>query len=380
MSDKSSTDMTTKFRNRRIVIKLGTNLLTGGSSRLDQLVMGELVAQIAMLSSEGAEIVVVTSGAIAAGKEKLGLYKKKRDIPYRQVLASVGQSRLMNIYDGLFSSHGLTVAQALLTRTDLNDRSGYLNARNTLLALIELGVITIVNENDVVAVDEIQEAKFGDNDNLSAMVANLIDADLLLMLTDIDGLYTGNPRSDKDARLIPIVEKITPEIEALAGGAWSEVATGGMVTKIEAAKLAVSSGVRVVIASGRETDVMARVIGGEGLGTHFLPQAVPDARRRWLLSGLAVRGRIFIDEGAAQAIGRCGSLLPVGIQSIEGAFKRGDIVRLVSADGVLLGYGIVNYDANEVNLIKGLHSGQIIGTLGHNYGEEVIHRNNLVTC
>jgi glutamate 5-kinase len=252
-------DMLNQLCYKRIVIKLGTNLLTGGSGgKLDQTVMSGLVAQMAALAGRGGEIVVVTSGAIAAGKEKLGLYKKNRDIPFKQVLASVGQSRLMNVYDGLFAKYDKTVAQALLTKRDLNDRSGYLNARNTLLALTELGVITIVNENDVVAVDEIQEAKFGDNDNLSAMVANLIDADLLLILSDIDGLYTANPRIDPDATLIPVVERVTPEIEALAGGAGSNVGTGGMITKIEAAKMATSSGVRVVIASGHSPDVIDR--------------------------------------------------------------------------------------------------------------------------
>lgn len=372
--------MNAELKYRRVVIKLGTNLLTGGSGRLDQLVMGELVNQVAALASAGVEVAVVTSGAIAAGKEKLGLYKKLRDMPYRQVLASVGQSRLMNVYDGLFGARGLTVAQALLTRTDLNDRSGYLNARNTLLALMELGVIPIVNENDVVAVDEIEEAKFGDNDNLSAMVANLIDADLLLMLSDIDGLYTANPRKDKNARLVPLVETITPEIEALAGGTWSEAATGGMVTKIEAARLATASGVRVVIAAGREPDIIKRILGGETVGTHFLPAGEPDARRRWLLSGLSVRGKVIIDDGAAGAVRRCGSLLPAGIREAEGAFKRGDIVRIIGPEGRLLGYGITNYDAADLNAIRGLHSGKIAETLGRSYGAEAIHRNNLVIC
>ncbi len=365
---------------KRIVIKLGTNLLTGGSGRLDQTVMSGLVAQMAALAERGGEIVVVTSGAIAAGKEKLGLYKKNRDIPFKQVLASVGQSRLMNVYDGLFAKYDRTVAQALLTKRDLNDRSGYLNARNTLLALTELGVITIVNENDVVAVDEIQEAKFGDNDNLSAMVANLIDADLLLILSDIDGLYTANPRTDSEATLIPVVERVTPEVEALAGGAGSNVGTGGMITKIEAAKVATSSGVRVVIASGHAPDVIERVAAGEGLGTHFLPHARPDARHRWLVSGLSARGKIVIDGGAARAMAKCSSLLPAGVKSVEGAFKRGDIVRLVDEGGTQLGYGITNYDSADVDRIRGAHSDAIAAILGHTYGDEIIHRNNLAVC
>ncbi len=372
--------MTEELCYRRIVVKLGTSLLTGGTGKLAPGVMAGLVAQMASVARSGGEVVVVTSGAIAAGKEKLGLYKKNRDIPYRQVLASVGQSRLMNLYDGLFSAQGLTVAQALLTRRDLDDRSGYLNARNTLLALMELGVIAIVNENDVVAVDEIQEAKFGDNDNLSAMVANLVDADLLLILSDIDGLYTADPRTDPKAELIPVVERISQEIEALAGGAGSAGGTGGMVTKIEAAKLATASGVRVVIASGQSPGVIERVAAGEGLGTHFLPHSRPDARHRWLVSGLSARGKITIDEGARRAVAKCSSLLPAGVKAVEGSFKRGDIVRLLTGDGDPLGYGIVNYDAAEIELIKGLHSEDIIGKLGHSYGDEVIHRNNLAVC
>ncbi|AKG53877.1 glutamate 5-kinase [Dehalogenimonas sp. WBC-2] len=363
------------------MVKLGTNLLTGGTGRLDPTIMASLVAQIAVVAGRGVEVLLVTSGAIAAGKEKLGgVYKKAKDIPYKQVLASVGQSRLMNIYDDLFSVHDLTVAQALLTRADLNDRSGYLNARNTMLALMELGVITIVNENDVVAVDEIRDAKFGDNDNLSAMVANLVDADLLLILTDLEGLFSANPRIVKDAQLIPLVEKITPEIERLAGGTLSTAATGGMVTKLEAAKLATASGVRVVIASGMETAIIERIVCGEKLGTHFPPQSEPDARQRWLLSGLSAQGRIIIDDGAAKAVRRCSSLLPAGVTGVDGAFKRGDIVRLINHEGVQLGYGIANYDAAEVDIIKGAHSERIVEKLGHSYGDEVVHHNNLASC
>ncbi|MEL7562331.1 glutamate 5-kinase [Dehalogenimonas sp. 4OHTPN] len=372
--------MNEKPRYRRIVIKLGTNLLTGGTGKLDQTVMSGLVAQVAAVIRHGSQAIIVTSGAIAAGKEKLSAYKKHRDIPYKQVLAAVGQSRLMNVYEGLFAAHDLTVAQALLTRTDLSDRSGYLNARNTLLAIMELGVIAIVNENDVVAVDEIQEAKFGDNDSLSAMVANLVDADLLLILSDVNGLYTANPRSDPEARLIPVVERITAEIEALAGGAGSAAGTGGMITKIEAAKLATASGVHVIIASGRLDKVIEQIAVGDCPGTHFLPQAFPDARHRWLVSGLSTRGRVLIDEGAVRAVMKCSSLLPAGIKAVEGVFKRGDIVRLITPGGSQLGFGIVNYDAAEIDKIKGLHSDAIAGKLGHSYGDEIIHRSNLAVC
>ena len=251
----------------RIVAKFGTSLLTGGSDHLDQDVVSSLVSQVAQLHSQGLELLIVSSGAIAAGRQKLGLTKERRDIPFKQVLASVGQSALMNIYEQLFAQHNITVAQALLTKADLTDRAGYLNARNTLLALLELRVVCIVNENDVVAVDEIQEAKFGDNDNLSAMVANLVDADLHLIFTDIAGLYTADPHSNPDAYLIPQVDRIDAAIECLATNAAGSLGTGGMSTKIEAAKLATASGVKVIIADGREPDIILRLAGGEAVGT-----------------------------------------------------------------------------------------------------------------
>jgi glutamate 5-kinase len=365
---------------RRIVAKFGTSLLTAGTSKLNQDKMSDLVSQLARLHEQGVEVVVVTSGAIAAGREKLGLPKNIKGIPYRQVLASVGQSRLMNLYERLFDQHGVTVAQALLTKADLRDRHGYLNTRNTLLALLEMGVICIVNENDVVAVDEIEEAKFGDNDNLSAMVANLIDADLLLIMTDIDGLYTADPNKDPNARLIPLVRKIDTHIEELVSGATSGLGTGGMVTKIEAAKLATACGITVVIANGRHPDILMRLVAGESVGTHFLPMTAQlDSRERWMLSGLRTRGTIVVDAGAALALRRYKrSLLAAGIQQVEGNFHRGDIVNIQDTQGVRLGCGITNYDAEELLTIKGIHSEEIASRLGHDYGSEVVHRNNLV--
>ncbi|MDO9334697.1 MAG: glutamate 5-kinase [Dehalococcoidales bacterium] len=365
---------------RRIVAKFGTSLLTAGTSKLNHDKMSDLVNQLARLHEQGAEVVVVTSGAIAAGREKLGLTKKIKGIPYKQVLASVGQSRLMNLYERLFDRHGVTVAQALLTKADLRDRHGYLNTRNTLLALLEMGVICIVNENDVVAVDEIEEAQFGDNDNLSAMVANLIDADLLLILTDIDGLYTADPNKDPDARLIPLVEKIDARIEGLVSGSTSGLGTGGMVTKIEAAKMATDCGITVVIANGRQPDVLQRLAAGESVGTRFLPvTAQLDSRERWILSGLRTRGTVVVDTGAALALRRYKrSLLAAGIQQVEGNFRRGDIVNIQDTQGVRLGCGITNYDAEELLQIKGIHSEEIVSRLGHDYGSEVVHRNNLV--
>jgi glutamate 5-kinase len=272
------------------------------------------------------------------------------------------------------------VGQALLTKSVLMDRAGYLNTRNTLLASLEMGVIPIINENDVVAVDEISEARFGDNDNLSAMVANLIDADLLFILTDIDGLFTADPNKDPAAKMIPIVEKIDDEIEALVSGSTSGLGTGGMVTKIEAARLATSSGVTVVIANGAERDVLNRVAAGEAIGTRFLPVTGKlDSRERWLLSGLCTHGKLTVDDGAAAALKKkdC-SLLAAGINQVEGNFQRGDIVDICDLRGKKVGSGITNYTCQEVQAIKGAHSEKITDLLGYDSGSEVVHRNNLV--
>ena len=365
---------------KRIVAKFGTNLLTGGSDHLDQDIMSRLVAQVAQLHKQGLGLVIVSSGAIAAGRYKLGLTKKLKSIPDKQVLASVGQSRLMNVYEQLLGHYDIAVAQALLTKADLSNRAGYLNARNTLLALLELQVLCIVNENDVVAVDEIQEAKFGDNDNLSAMVANLIDADLLMMLTDIAGLYDADPQCHPDARLIQQVDRIDSEIERLAADTPSKMGTGGMATKIEAAKLATASGVAVVIADGRQPDVILRLAQGEAVGTRFLPVSSKlESRKRWMLSGLCVRGKLVVDSGAALALKRQKrSLLAAGIQRIEDKCQRGDIVNIYDPQGVHIGCGISNYSSADIEVIKGAHSEQIATLLGYDYGAEVVHRNNLV--
>jgi glutamate 5-kinase len=364
----------------RIVAKFGTSLLTGGSDRLNGDIMASLVNQVAQLHKQELEVIIVSSGAIASGRHKLGLTKQIKGIPFRQVLASVGQHRLMNLYEQLFRQYNITVAQALLAKSDLLDRAGYLNARNTLLALLELEVLCIVNENDVVAVDEIQEAIFGDNDNLSAMVANLIDADLLLILTDIGGLYTADPHRDPNAQLIPQVEVIDSEIERLAADTPSKLGTGGMITKVEAAKLATSSGVTVVIADGREPDVILRLANGEDLGTRFLPTTSKlESRKRWMLSGLSTRGKLVVDSGAALALKKQKrSLLAAGIRNIEGDFQRGDIVNIYDPDGSRLGCGITNYSSADIEVIKGAHSEKITTLLGYDYGSEVVHRNNLV--
>jgi glutamate 5-kinase len=352
----------------RIVIKFGTRLLTGGSDHLDQEIISSLVSQVARLHGQGVVPIIVSSGAIASGRHKLGLTRTIRSIPFKQVLASVGQGRLMNIYEKLFEQYNVTVAQALLTKADLSDRAGYLNARNTLLALLELRVVCIVNENDVVAIDEIHEAKFGDNDNLSAMVANLVDADLLMILTDIAGLFTADPHRDPAARLLPQVKRVDSSIERMAASSNGTLGTGGMVTKVEAAKLAAASGINVVIADGRETDVITRLASGEAIGTRFLP----------MLSGLGTRGKLVVDAGAALALKKQNrSLLSTGIRKAEGKFNRGDIVAIYDVEGNQLGSGITNYSASDINVIKGAHSGKIASLLSFDYGPEVVHRNNL---
>ncbi len=365
---------------RRIIVKLGTSLITGGTEHIDREMMSGLVKQMSGLHAQGAELLVVSSGAIAAGRHKLGLARDRRGIPFKQVLASVGQGQLMNIYDRLFSELGITVAQALLSKSDLTDRAGYLNARNTLLALLELKVVCIVNENDVVAVDEIQEAKFGDNDNLSAMVANLVDADLLLILSDVDGLYTADPNRDPSASLIPQVDKIDSKITKLVKGTSGALGTGGMVTKIEAARLATSSGVAVIIARGNEPDIITRVATGEKVGTLFIPAGGSiESRKRWMMSGLSTKGKLVVDAGAAEALRKHSrSLLAAGIVQTEGKFQRGDIVNIFDPEGNNIGCGITNYSASDITTIKGIHSKSITDTLGYDYGSEVVHRNNLV--
>lgn len=364
----------------RLVIKLGTSLLTAGTDHLNLQTMATLVEQITALHWQKAEIVVVSSGAVAAGRHKLGKSQAQHNISHKQVLASIGQSSLMHAYEQLFGWHDIIVAQALLTRADLVSRAGYLNARNTLLALLELRAICIVNENDVVAVEELGESQFGDNDYLSAMVANLVDADLLIILSDINGLYTADPHVSPEARLISRVEKIDSHIESLAGGTISNQGKGGMTTKIEAAKIATSSGVSMVIANGREKDVLIRLARGEPLGTLFPAVSTKlESRKRWMLSGICCRGQLIVDDGAANAITKDNrSLLPAGIREVQGDFQRGEVLEILSLSGKLLGTGIANYSSMDLEKIKSRHSDIILQVLGYEYGEEAIHRNNMV--
>ncbi|MSQ10362.1 MAG: glutamate 5-kinase [Dehalococcoidia bacterium] len=365
---------------RRVVVKVGTNLLTAGTDRLDLEVMSSLVGQIARLRQRGAQVVLVSSGAVAAGKHRLGQSTLHEDLPQRQVWAAVGQSLLMEAYDQLFRWHDITTAQALLTRVDLQNRVSYLNARNTFLALLQLGVVPIVNENDVVAVDELADVRIGDNDNLSAMVASLVEADVLVLLTDIDGLYSADPKRDPEARLVPLVDHIDAVIEASAGTVGSSRGIGGMVTKLQAAKLATASGVAVIIANGQEPDVLLRLADGEPLGTLFsAASSRMESRKRWMLAGLTRRGSVQVDSGAAAALrNRNTSLLPAGIAGVVGEFRRGDVVALNDAAGAPVAYGIVNYDSDDLVRVKGLHSGQIQEVLGRHFGDEVVHRDNLM--
>jgi glutamate 5-kinase len=364
---------------KRIVVKLGTNLITRGTNSLDEVTIADMVNQIVALRKKKVDVILVSSGAITAGRHKLDMEKDRKDIPFRQVLASVGQNHMMNMYDKLFSQHEITIAQTLLTKTDLLDRQGYLNARNTLMALLDLGVVPIVNENDVVAIDEIEELKFGDNDNLSAMVVNLVDADLLLLLSDVAGLFTADPATNPTAELIHEVKEINTDIEKMAGKARNKRATGGMGTKIEAAKLATSSGTSVIIAFGKEPDVLIHVVSGKKIGTLFpATSSKMESRKRWMLSGLSSKGGLTIDNGAVVALTQDSkSLLPAGVVRVDGRFKRGEIVNIVNSNGTRIACGISNYSAADIAQIKGQNSSGILDILGHEYGTEIIHRNNL---
>jgi glutamate 5-kinase len=361
---------------KRLVVKIGTNMLTGGEDRLSRTQMAGIARQIARLVRDGHQVALVSSGAIVAGRQALEISRNGKDIPFKQVLAAVGQTRLMQVWDELFTCEQLVVAQTLLTRGDLADRQGYLNARNTLLALLDRKVIPIINENDVVATDEI---RIGDNDNLSALVANLVDADLLILLTDQSGLYTSDPRRNSSAALIEEVPVITDDIVALAAGAGSVRGTGGMVTKVQAARLATESGITVLVAGGTTENVLIRAAKGDLVGTRFPTSRTRlESRKRWILSGLAGKAAAHIDAGAASAVARGRSLLPAGVVRVRGPFDRGDSVNIIGPEGKTIACGVVNYSAADLERIKGAKSAAISQILGFHLGDEVIHRNNVV--
>jgi glutamate 5-kinase len=361
---------------KRLIVKVGTNTLTGGEDHLSRPQMSAVVRQIARLMRDGHQVALVSSGAIVAGRQALEISRNGKDIPFKQVLAAVGQTRLMQIWDDLFSREELVVAQTLLTRGDLADRQGYLNARNTLLALLERKVIPIINENDVVATEEI---RIGDNDNLSALVANLVDADLLILLTDQAGLYTSDPRRNSAATLIAEVPVITDEILALAAGAGSVRGTGGMVTKVQAARLATESGTTVLVAGGTTENVLIRAVKGDAVGTRFPSNRTHiESRKRWILAGLAGKAAAHIDAGAVSALARGRSLLPAGVVKVTGRFDRGGSVNIVGPEGRTIACGVANYSAADLDRIKGCRSAAITQILGFHLGDEVIHRNNVV--
>ncbi len=365
-------------RYRRIVIKLGTSVLTAGTQRLSPPQIVELVRQCAQLHHEHREIIVCTSGAIAVGRERMGFPDLPITLAHKQMFAAVGQSRLMLAWEQFFEIYGLHVGQILLTRADIESRHRFLNAQDTLQTLLEHRIVPIINENDAVATDEI---KVGDNDNLSAMVAVLADADLLLILTDQAGLFTADPCEDPNAELITEVEAIDETLLALAGGSSSGLGVGGMATKLQAATVARRAGIDVVITSGKTPNVITRVVNGEALGTRFCAlDNPPENRKRWILAGVTNAGRIIIDEGAVQALYNHGrSLLPAGIVAVEGTFDRGDTVP-IAEEGSLreIARGIARYTSEELDRIKGRHSDEIPDYLGYTYGAVAVHRNDLI--
>lgn len=361
----------------RMVIKVGSNTLTKEDQSFDSDFIAAMAAQIARLRTDGIEVLIVSSGAVAAGRSALGLEDRPRTIPQKQAAAAVGQSRLMRAYEEAFAIHGLNVAQLLLTRSDLADRTRYLNARATLETLLECGVIPVINENDTVAVEEI---KFGDNDNLSALVTGLIEANLLMILTDIDGLYDADPRKDPAARLIPLVRSLTREIELAAGGSSSTVGTGGMATKLAAAKKAGKSGAATLIVNGRAPEIILKGVRGEETGTLILASRESlTSRKQWIAFTLRPKGRISVDAGAVTVLHRDGrSLLPSGITAVDGDFERGSCVRVCGPDGAEFARGITDYSSSEAVKLIGCNSCQIEELLGYRYGDEIIHRDNLV--
>lgn len=363
---------------KRIVIKVGTSTITYANGKRNFSQIDRLAREISDLQNQGKEMILVTSGAVAVGVDRMGLPGKPKTIPGKQAAAAVGQGVLMHTYEKFFADYGQIVAQVLITKTEAIDRHRYTNTRNTFMELMRQRVIPIVNENDVVALDEL---KIGDNDNMSALVAGIVDADLVIILSDVDGLYTANPQTHPDAVIVPEVAEITPEIEASAGGVGSARGTGGMATKIQAAKAATSSGIHLVIASGTEKNAIARVLQGEELGTLFVSRENRlQFRKRWLAFGAKIAGSIVVDDGCAKAIRKAGgcSILPAGVFAVQGEFLPGSAVSVIDKDAHELARGLVHYSSAELEQIKGCNSGEIANILGHKNFDEVIHRDDLV--
>lgn len=362
---------------QRIVVKLGTSVLTGGTPNLDRAHMAELVRQCAALHQAGRDVILCTSGAIAAGRERLGLAELPANLADKQMLAAVGQSRLMGVWESLFDIYGIHVGQMLLTRADVEDRQRFLNARDTLHTLLNHRIVPVINENDAVATTEI---KVGDNDNLSALVVLLAEADVLLLLTDQPGLFTADPRTDPNAALIPEVRAIDQTLRKLAGRSVSGLGVGGMATKLQAADVARRAGADVAIASGHAPNVIGRLAGGESVGTRFPALESPlENRKRWIFAGPTPNGHLVVDEGAARALQDQGSsLLPAGIQAVNGSFGRGDTVSILGPGHTELARGIARYNSREMNQIRGCQSNQIAERLGYAYGPVAVHRNDMI--
>lgn len=365
-------------KSKRIVIKVGSAVLTSADEGLNHDRIRQLATDITTIMDNGREVILVSSGAIAAGLSKLGL-KKTKNMPLslKQAAAAIGQSSLMWAYEKTFAEHDKKVAQILLTREDLSNRTRFLNARNTLQTLLEHGVIPIINENDTVSVNEI---KFGDNDNLSAMVTHLADADLLVLLSDIDGLFTADPKLDASATLISLVEKITPDMERGAGDTRTLVGTGGMQSKLMAAKKVGSFGAHMVIVNGKKENVLSALFAGEDVGTLFLPKSEKqDSRKHWIAYTVKCSGKIVIDDGGREALVNKGkSLLPGGVVKVEGTFKMGDCVNCSDRKGQVFARGLVKYSSSDLEKIKGLKTSEIESVLGHKDYDEVIHRDDMV--
>jgi len=361
---------------RRLVVKVGSALVTDNGRGLALAALEDWARQIAVLRREGREVVLVSSGAIAAGMQRLGWSTRPHETHALQAAAAVGQMGLAQAYEGVFSAHGLKTAQILLTHEDLADRTRYLNARSTLATLLDLGVVPIINENDTVVTDEI---KFGDNDTLGALVANLIEADALIILTDQQGLYTADPRQDPNATLVSEGRAEDRSFEAMAGGAGTGISRGGMITKIRAAQRAARSGAHTCIASGREPDALLRLVKAERLGTllHASSSQLA-ARKQWIADHLQLAGRLHLDDGAVRALEAGKSLLPVGVVSVEGDFLRGEAVACLDASGRVVARGLVNYASREIGRIARHASHEIESILGYVDEPELIHRDNLV--
>lgn len=362
---------------RRIVVKVGSSVLASVERGLHYETFSQLTKEISELKRQGYEIVLVSSGAIAAGMEKLGYKTRPQSITQKQATAAVGQSRLIHIYENYFSRYQQMVAQILLTHDDLSHRRRFLNARNTLLTLLELGIIPIINENDTVVVDEI---KVGDNDNLSALITNLIEADLLIILSDIEGICDKDPRSHSDARCISLIEDIDADMEAVTEDTKSQMSVGGMVSKIQAARKAARFGIPTVVANGTRKEVLRHILKGKEIGTLILPKMrTLSSRKHWIAFNLKPKGDLLVDEGAKKAIVQRGkSLLPSGVMEVRGTFDRGDSVSCIGPRGKEFARGLVNYSLQELEKIKGHRTGEIEKILGYKYSDEVIHRDDLV--